>query len=107
MGNVDCSRHHCPALIGKKETSQVRPFQITSDRPIAIAEGYLEFSALDGEGKLSIWVSIATWERFQAEAPPFSDADDRQDYAFGMIEVQCVDLAPVLASGGQRLIMIA
>lgn len=84
-----------------------RPVRILEGRGQAVSGDALVFQAEDRDGSLSIWVPILTWERLQAEAPDWSDGDDRRDYALGMVETEAARGVVGVSSDGFRVLMVA
>lgn len=88
-------------------TNNARPLRFSNNRPIRANSSALVFGAEDEAGWLEVWVPADVWEALQAEAPLPYDADDRRDYALGMIEMRAARQAPRATAAGVRTVMVA
>jgi hypothetical protein len=64
------------------------------------------FDARGDRGPLQLHVSAMLWARLQAEAPLPCDAEDRRDYALGMLEHYAAEGSLVLGADGSRTIQL-
>ena len=78
-----------------------RPIRISD--PVGFDDRWVTFAATDHAGDLLIRVGRLAWERLQYDAPDAFDADDRRDYALGMIEWRAAGLTIAITSDGRAL----
>jgi hypothetical protein len=81
-----------------------RHVRLAADRPVNSNTESLLFEASDHHGPLQLHVSTMLWARLQAEAPLPCDAEDRRDYALGMLEHCATEGSVVLGADGSRTI---
>ena len=80
-----------------------RPIRVYD--PIDFDDKWIRFAARDSAGPLIIRIGRLAWTKLQADPPDGYDADDRRDYALGMIEARAA-LRPVVATPDGRLLTI-
>jgi hypothetical protein len=68
--------------------------------PLRLEAEWLVFTAEDGGRDLLVRVTLLTWEQIQAKAPAYMDADDRRDFALGLIEARAKTLQPQSTAEG-------
>lgn len=68
--------------------------------------GLLVFAGRDDAGELDVCVTVMHFEQLKADAPAMSDAEDRHDYALGMIEAEAAMQAPSVTAEGRRIVFV-
>ena len=88
---------------GSDLNNDPRPIRVID--PIGFDDRWITFAAKDPAGPLLIRVTRLKWEQLNADTPDEHNADDRRDYALGMIEHWATGCVPIKTAKGRLLIV--